>query len=117
MEKEPQNVKRKLHETCKLDPALSKERSSRIRQDVISLEKRVAITLHYLKDQSSMQMTSNPFGIARCTVGQVMKEITAILTIDFGPQFTRFTVDKDEVLESTTQFSQFHLVFTGDRMY
>lgn len=63
----------------------AKERSSRIRQDVISLEKRVAITLQYLKDQGSMQMTSNPFGIARCTVGQVVKEITSILTRDLGP--------------------------------
>ena len=46
----------------------AKERSSRVRQDVISLEKRVAIALYYLEDQGSMQITSNTFGIAPCTV-------------------------------------------------
>ena len=44
-------------------------RSSKVRRDVLSLEKRVAVTLHYLKDQGSMRMTANAFGIARCTVG------------------------------------------------
>ena len=53
----------------------AKERSSRVRQDVISLEKRVAIALYYLKDQGSMQMTLNTFGIARCTIGQVIQEM------------------------------------------
>ena len=40
-------------------------RSFKVRRDVLSLEKRVAITLHYLKNQGSMWMTANAFGIAR----------------------------------------------------
>jgi len=70
------------------------------------LEKRVAITLYYLRDQGSMQMTSNTFGIARCTVGQVVKEICGILSKDLGPKLVKFPVEKDEVLESAFQFQQ-----------
>ena len=62
----------------------AKERSTKIRKDVISFEKRVAITLYYLKDQGSMKMTANTFGIARCTVGQVVYEICEIITKNLG---------------------------------
>ena len=72
----------------------AKERSSRVRKDVICLEKKVAVTLYYLKDQDSMQMTSNTFGIARCTVGQVVKEIWGILSKDLGPVFIKFMLKK-----------------------
>ena len=84
----------------------AKERSSRVRQDVINLEKRVALALYYLKDQGSMQMTSNTFGTAQCTVGQVIQEICGILTKDLGPEFIKFPIEKDEVLESASQFQQ-----------
>ena len=80
------------------------ERSSRIRNDVISLEKRIAVTLYYLKDQGSMTMTANTFGIARCTVGQVVHEICKILTENVGPQLIKFPVEREEVMESTAQF-------------
>ena len=45
----------------------AKLRSSKVCQDVLSLEKRIAMTLYYLKDQGSMKMTANTFGIARCS--------------------------------------------------
>ena len=80
------------------------ERSSRIRNDVISLEKRIAVTLYYLKDQGSMTMTANTFGITRCTVGQVVHEICKILTENVGPQLIKFPVEREEVMESTAQF-------------
>ena len=48
------------------------KRSSRVRQNVLILEKRVAVTVYYLKDQGSMQMTINCFELARCTVGLVI---------------------------------------------
>ena len=65
-------------------------RPYQVRTDVISLEKRVAITLYYLKDQGSMRLTANAFGIARCTVGQVVYEICAIITTHLGPSLIRF---------------------------
>ena len=70
------------------------------------LETSVAITLYYLRDQGSMQMTSNTFDIARYTVGQVIQEICGILTKNLGPEFIKFLVKKDEVLETVSQFQQ-----------
>ena len=49
-----------------------KQRSSKVRKDVISVEKRLEITLYYLKDQGSMKMTANTFGVARCILGQMV---------------------------------------------
>ena len=69
-------------------------------------EKSVAVTLYYLRDQGSMQMTSNTFDIARYTVGQVIQEICGILTKYLGPEFIKFLVKKDEVLETVSQFQQ-----------
>ena len=82
----------------------AKHRSSRVRRDVINLEKRVAITLHYLKDQGSMRMTANTFGIARCTVGQVIQEICQILAKDLGPDLIKFPETKEEVSKVSSEF-------------
>lgn len=35
--------------------------------DVLSVEKQLALTLYFLKDQGSLSMTANAFGIACCT--------------------------------------------------
>ena len=82
------------------------ERSTRVRKDTIDLPKRVAITLYYLKDQGSMQMTANTFGVARCTVGQIVKVICTILSKHLGRQMIKFPVTKEEVLEATTKLHQ-----------
>ena len=81
------------------------ERSTTVRKDSIMLEKRVAITLHYLKDQGSMIMTANLFGIGRCTVGQVVYEICTIITNKLGPQFIQFPTEREDVLKAMAQFS------------
>lgn len=83
-----------------------KSRSSKVRGDVLSLEKRVAVTLHYLKDQGSMRMTANTFGIARCTVGQVVQEICTVLTKNLGPELIKFPQTKEEVSTATAAFLQ-----------
>ena len=54
--------------------------SSKIRMDVIPVENHVAVTLYYLKDQRSMRMTTNSFGITRNTVGEIICKICLILT-------------------------------------
>ena len=64
----------------------AKSRSAKIRQDVLNLKKRAAITLHYLENQGSMQMTGIAFGIAHCTVGQ----ICYILSKNIGPELITF---------------------------
>ena len=84
----------------------AKRRSTRVRKDVISLDKRLTLTLYYLKDQGSMQMTANAFGVARCTVGVVVKEICGILSFNLGKELIKFPVEKDDVTKTTQQFQQ-----------
>ena len=68
------------------------------------MEERVAITLHYLKDQGSMRMTANTFGIGRCTVEQVVQEICRILARDLGPSLIKFSETKEEVSKVSSGF-------------
>jgi len=49
-------------------------------------------------------MTANTFGIARCTVGQVVHEICAIIARDIGPKFIKFPVERDEVKQAMSEF-------------
>ena len=37
---------------------------------------KLAVTLYYMKDITSLQMVANTFGIARVTVGKKIKEVT-----------------------------------------
>ena len=97
-------AKHDFHKLVDLIKPFAVERSTRVRKDTIDLSKRVAITLYYLKDQGSMQMTANTFGVARCTVGQIVKEICTILSKHLGPKMIQFPVTKEEVLEGTTNF-------------
>lgn len=82
----------------------AKIRSDRVRKDIITLEKRLAITLCYLKDQGSMTTVANLFGIARCTVGQVVSEICKILSQDLGKELIKFPSEKEDVEKSAAQF-------------
>ena len=41
----------------------------------LDAEKKVAITLYYLKDTGSIMMTANTFGIARCTACKVVIQL------------------------------------------
>jgi len=82
----------------------AKERSTKVRADTINLEKRVAITLYYLKDQGSMKMVANTFGVARCTVGQIVFEICSILSKEIGPKMIKFPVEQTEVEETSSHF-------------
>ena len=50
-----------------IQPYLQPGRSAR-GLDVLSVEKQLALTLYFLKDQGSLSMTANAFGITRCTV-------------------------------------------------
>ena len=43
--------------------------------DVLSVEKQLALTLYFLKDQGLLSMTANAFGIARCTVSVIVRKV------------------------------------------
>ena len=58
----------------------ARERSKRDRQDINTLEKRVVMTLHYLKDQGSTVMTANVFGCYISPACNAVKEVSRILS-------------------------------------
>ena len=53
----------------------AKEQSTKVQNDVITLEKRIAITLHYVKDQGSLRVTTNLIGIAKCIASVVVHNL------------------------------------------
>ena len=48
-------------------------------------EKKVAITLYYLKDTWSIRMTANTFGIACCTACKVVLQVCIAIVDELGP--------------------------------
>jgi len=53
-----------------------------------------------------MRMTGNAFSIARCTVGQVVKEICTVLTKNIGTELIRFPKSKEEVSTTIASFAE-----------
>lgn len=57
-----------------LRPFLEPGRSPR-GLEVLSVEKQLAMTLCFLKDQGSLTITANTFGFAYCTVYMVVRKL------------------------------------------
>ena len=68
-------------------------------KDVLSVEKQLAIMLYYLKDQGSLAMTANSFGIALCTASLVVKKVCDVLTTVLGPQYIKLPSTDSEMNE------------------
>ena len=68
-----------------LRPYLQPERSPR-GEDVLSVEKQLALTLYFLKDQGSLSMTANTFGVAINTVSTVVRKVCDTITHVIGQQ-------------------------------
>ena len=61
--------------------------------DVLSVEKQLALTLYFLKDQGSLSMTANAFEIAFSTVSVIVRKVCDVIVLGLkflGPKF--FTV-------------------------
>ena len=57
-------------------------------QDVLSVEKQLAVTFYYLKDQSSLARTANAFGVALCAVSVVVRKVCDVVMV-LRPQFIK----------------------------
>lgn len=67
--------------------------------DVLSVEKQLAMTLYYLKDQGSILMTANAFGVALCTVSVVVRKVCHVLTNKCGPNVIKLPTTEQEMME------------------
>ena len=56
---------------------------------MLSVEKQLALTLYFLKDQGSLSMTANAFGIARCTVSVIVRKVCDVIARVLGPKYIK----------------------------
>ena len=65
--------------------------------DILSVKKQVALTLYFLKDQGSLSMTANTFGVAINTVSTVVRNVCDTITQVMGPQYIKLSQNNREM--------------------
>ena len=67
-------------------------------------EKKLAVTLYYLKDTGSLNMTANTFGIAICTTSSVIFETCKIISQVLGPRYVFMPRNQEEMRRRVAEF-------------
>ena len=70
----------------------------------LNAEKKVAITLYYLKDTAWIGLIANSFGVAICTVSVVVAEVCEAISKYMGPKFISLPKNKDEMRVKAGEF-------------
>ena len=70
----------------------------------LTVEKKVAVALYYLKDTGSMWMTANTFGIHQCTVSKVVFEVCEAITTHLGPEYIHLPRTAEEMQRKVSEF-------------
>ena len=83
-----------------------RERLDTVRKDTLSLGKRVALTLYYLKDQGLYSMTCNALGCSKATISSCVNKVCNITTNYLGPMFIKYPVTQGEVQSAIDGFLQ-----------
>lgn len=67
-------------------------------------EKRLAVTLYYLKDTGSLRMTANTFGIHVSTASKTIHLVCKAISQVLGPKYLKLPKDKSEMQEKISEF-------------
>ena len=67
------------------------------RGDTISSSKKLAMTLYYLKDQGSLHMTCNSFGISISTLSHTIRKVCNAISKVLGPKLVKFPDTKESM--------------------
>lgn len=70
----------------------------------LSAEKKLAMTLYFLKDTGSMAMTANTFGVALCTVSRHVVQVSYAIAKHLGPKYIHLPMSKDEMRQKSAEF-------------
>ena len=70
---------------AKLQPFIEKQ-TTRFRK-LISVEKQLAITLYYLTDERRMITINNAFGVAKCTVSNIVRRVCRAISIELAAEY------------------------------
>ena len=73
------------------------------RDDVITVEKQLPMTLYFLKDQGSLSMTANAFGVAICIVSVVVRKVFRVLTKHLGAIYIKLPSSEQEIRQEIKQ--------------
>lgn len=55
------------------------------------------MTIYFLKDQGSLRMTANTFGVAVCTLSVVLCKVRACITRKLGPRYISLPTTEEEM--------------------
>lgn len=72
----------------------------------LSVEKQIAITLHYLKDPGTMAVTANAFGVAIYTVSNTVKRVCSAINEHLGPTLIKTPTTVQEVGLAAKNFQE-----------
>ena len=89
--------------TNELRPFISPDSSSP-NYMALSAEKKVAMTLYFLKDTGSLAMTANTFGVAVSTVSKHIFEVCYAIAKNLGPKYMYLPRSTDEMREKAAEF-------------
>ena len=70
----------------------------------LTSEKKLAITLYYLKDTGSLGMTANSFGVAICTTSLVISDVCNAICKHMGHKYLHLPRTLDEMRETVSEF-------------
>ena len=74
----------------------------------VSVEKKVALTLYFLKDTGSIRMTANSFGVATPTVSKTVNEVCRAISKYLGPKYIKLPQSSEEMRELIIRFESKH---------
>ncbi len=86
-----------------LRPSLQPEPSN-FRPDALSVEKKLAATLYYLKDQGSYRMTCNSFGISLPCLSMTVRSVCSAINNVLGPEILRLPKNESEISNLISMF-------------
>ena len=72
----------------------------------LTTEKKLAITLYYLKDTGSLWMNAHTFGVYQCTFLKTLSEVFQALNEILSPKYLYLPRNTEEMREIVSKFDQ-----------
>jgi hypothetical protein len=88
---------------AELNPYISPDLSSP-NYRALSAEKKLALTLYFLKDTGSLGMTANTFGIAINTASAVITEVCQVISRKMGPKYIHLPRSQESMRRKVSEF-------------
>ncbi|XP_044163271.1 protein ANTAGONIST OF LIKE HETEROCHROMATIN PROTEIN 1-like [Acropora millepora] len=70
----------------------------------LTAEKKLGLTLYFLKDTGSIRMTANTFGVAVCTASMTVTEVCKAISSNLGPKYIYLPKDIESMRKKVSEF-------------